>query len=599
MEWEGEGCMADMNRTPYGMSAPAGAEAHLLAGLLAVVVSVLIHGLLALAALRVDMHFLKRPVNVLPERQYPDLHLGSVEVSPEVQAKVLTTLRELGQALPPDLVRTVDEMQVAPEVGVTDPPAIKAIDLAPELAGVSQPPLAPSGDRWVPRQEILAIESVAVGDTLAGLERRLIPSVERMPAAPDVVPAASQDLIGEVRGDALPEPISGDLLQVRIGSPAPAQDVERAVMAVNPESGRELFEEQPDDITDIEPVERVLTARVETFGDRRDSRHAYFRLVVERAGEQLLPVRPKDILLVQDSSASMAEQRLFFCREAMRRSLALIGPTDRFNVVKFSDRSEFCFPNWVGKTPETLAKAEEFINAMVAQGNTDLFASMQNLLALERQSGRPLIAFVVTDGLVNAGMTDSTDIIGSFTRQNQGSMSVFTMGVSALANRYLLDLLGFCNSGGVHIIDSGRWDIPAAAEAVMQSIQRPVLADLSLRFGAESTMEVYPRQIGNLYLDRPLVFYGRYRRDEPRLVFQALGQAGTTRSDMVFDLPLAAPADTRAGGDETIRDSWARQKLYHLLGVYARTRDKSIMKELRSTSREYGLAVPYRDVIGL
>lgn len=591
--------MADMIRGPYDAPEPAGAGGHVLAGLLAAAVSVLVHGLLALAALRMDMHFLKRPAPALPERQYTALQLGSVEISPDVQARVLTTLRELGQAQPPDVVRAVDEMQVAPEVGVTEPPAIQDIDLAPELAGVTEPALSPPGDRWMPRQEILVIEAVAVGDALAGLERRMIPSLERVPDAPDVMPSVSSDLIGEVRGDALPAPAPTDLLQVRVGSPAPAQDVERAVMTVAPETGRELFEEQPDDITDIEPVERVLTARVETFGDRRDSRHAYFRLVVERAGEQLLPVRPKDILLVQDSSASMAEQRLFFCREAMRRSLALIGPADRFNVVKFSDRAELCFSNWVDKTTESLSRAEEFINAMEARGNTDLFASMLNLLALERQAGRPVIAFVVTDGLVNAGMTDSTDIIGSFTRQNQGAISVFTMGVSGLANRYLLDLLGFCNSGTAEIIDSGRWDIPAAAEAVMTSLQRPVLADLSLRFGAESALEVYPQQIGNLYLDRPLVFYGRYRRDDPRLVFQALGQAGTTRADMVFDLPLAAPVDERAGGDVSIRESWARQKLYHLLGVYARTRDKAVLRELRSTSREYGLSVPYRDVIGL
>jgi Mg-chelatase subunit ChlD len=590
--------MAELNATAYTPSR-ASAGGHVLAASLAVAVSVVVHGLLVLAASRVDMHFASRQDYTPPERQHPDLQVGSVDLSPETQSRVLTALRELGQAEPPDVTKAVDEMQVAPEVGVTDPPSVKDIDLAPELAGVPEPALSPPSDRWMPRQEILAIEAVSVGDIPAGLERRIIPSFERVPVAPDIVLEASSLQVGDVRGDALPAPVPANLLRERVGAPAPAQDVERTVSVVRPESGRELFEEHPEDITDIEPVERVLTARVETFAGRRDSKYAYFRLVVERAGEQLLPVRPKDILLVQDSSASMAEQRLFFCREAMRRSLAQIGTADRFNVARFSDRTELCFSNWVTKTPETLAKAEAYINRMEAKGNTDLFASMQDLLALERQPGRPVIAFVVTDGLVNAGMTDSTDIIGSFTRKNQGAISVYTMGVSAQANRYLLDLLSFCNSGSTEIIESGRWDIPVAAEAVMHGVQRPVLAGLEMRFAADSSMEVYPRQVGNLYLDRPLVLYGRYRRDDPRLVFQAVGQAGTTRADMIFDLPLATPMDERSGGDPSIRESWGRQKIYHMLGEYTRARDKSVLKELRGTAREFGLAVPYRDAIGL
>jgi len=361
---------------------------------------------------------------------------------------------------------------------------------------------------------------------------------------------------------------------------------------------RERFEETPEDITDIEPVDRVLRARVDIFTDRRDRDYAYFRLVIERVGEEVLPTLPKDMLLVQDSSASMAEQRLYFSREAMRRALAAIGPADRFNVAAFADRTAFCFPDWVTKTPETLAQAEAFINAMVSAGNTDLYASMQDLLKVERQPGRPVVAFVLTDGLVNKGLMDSTEIIGAFTRQNLGQVSIFTMGVSAQANRYLIDLLSYCNGGTSEVIESGRWDIPVAVEAVMKGIQRPVLSDLTLRFGADSSVQVYPRHLGNLYLDRPLVLYGRYPRAEPKLVFQALGQAGQTRCDMIFDLPLNAAAAGITSGDAAIRESWAQQKIYHLLGEYARSRDNEILRDLRQTGRDYGVTVPYRRVLG-
>jgi Mg-chelatase subunit ChlD len=469
------------------------------------------------------------------------------------------------------------------------------------MGGVSEPELAPPGDAWMPRQELLAIETVAVGAELLGLERRVIPDIERVPAAPDIVLPGSPEMAKIAGTGAFPVPVPSASRSMReaIGEPSPAAVTEQAPVVARGERDRERFEETPDQITDIEPVERVLTARVETFADRRDRDYAYFRLVIERAGSEALPVRPKDVLLVQDASASMAEQRLYFCREAMRRALALIGPADRFNVASFSDRTKFCFPNWVTKTPETLAQAEAFINAMVSEGNTDLFASMQDLLTLERQPGRPVVAFVLTDGLVNKGLTDSTEIIGAFTRQNQGKLSIFTMGVSAQANRYLIDLLSYCNGGSTEVIESGRWDIPVAAERVMQGLQRPVLSDLTLRFGADSTMEVYPQRLGNLYLDRPLVLFGRYRRAESKLVFQAIGQAGATRSDMIFDLPLNTVAEGITSGDAAIRETWAQQKIYHLLGEYARRQDREILRDLRQTGRDYGVTIPYRRLLGL
>ena len=244
------------------------------------------------------------------------------------------------------------------------------------------------------------------------------------------------------------------------------------------------------------------------------------------------------------------------------------------------------------KTPETLEKAEAYINAMTAGGNTDLFASMQDLLSLDCDSSRPAIAFVVTDGLANKGITDSSEIIGEFSRRNAGKISVFTMGASQRANRYLIDLLSYCNKGYVDIVSKGRWDIPEAAEAVMKGISRPVLGDLRLQFAADSSCEVYPQQVSNLYLDRPLVLYGRYRKGEEQLVFQAVGRAGETPCDLVFDLPMAEEGSR--GDDKMIRQSWAQQKIYHLIGEYARTRDAAVLKELRRTAGAYHERIPYK-----
>jgi hypothetical protein len=103
-------------------------------------------------------------------------------------------------------------------------------------------------------------------------------------------------------------------------------------------------------------------------------------------------------------------------------------------------------------------------------------------------------------------------------------------------------------------------------------------------------LEVYPVQTSNLYLDRSLVLFGRYRRGEKNVIFQAVGQAGEVNCDMVFNLSIeGAPS-----GGKDIRTDWAVQKIYHLIGQYARQADPAVMQAIQDTAKTYRIDVPYR-----
>jgi hypothetical protein len=74
-------------------------------------------------------------------------------------------------------------------------------------------------------------------------------------------------------------------------------------------------------------------------------------------------------------------------------------------------------------------------------------------------------------------------------------------------------------------------------------------------------------------------------------VFQAAGVAGDTKSDMVFSLSLGGRAATR---DKSIKANWARQKIYHLIGEYARDPKRATMLDIRRTAKAYGQKIPYK-----
>ena len=129
----------------------------------------------------------------------------------------------------------------------------------------------------------------------------------------------------------------------------------------------------------------------------------------------------------------------------------------------------------------------------------------------------------------------------------------------------------------------------------MRGISRPILSDVRFQFAGGGQVEVFPVLTSNLYLDKALVLYGRYPRNTEGVVFQVTGDAGKTRCDMVFDLALDSTAKSR---DEEIRILWAKQKLYHLLGQYARSPDKALYREIKQTARAYGVRIPHKGRFG-
>lgn len=571
---------------------------HVTAGTIACALSLGIHAVMLFSVARMDFGFFASVSRGLKEqREYHSIALRDVmfdEAIPDM-ASANETPRE-GVGITTDLSREIEILRKAPDAAALQPARSTDHHLTGEGGAIAEPSAVPKRAKWVPHQEIVAIRREVVRDEITGYERRRIPRVERVSEAPDYVPDVNwEDMLRADQatrggGNALPQPgqvdIAGEAAAKSTGSTKAGVVIDEPAA----ETGAQLFPETAGDVTSFKPVETLLQAQLWTYGSRRDPDFGYFRVDLQREGEEVLPVVPKDIILVQDCSASMAEQRLYFCREGLRRCLAKVGPEDRFNVIGFRESGERCFPEWGKASLENILKAETFIDGMRSGGNTDIYASIAEVLSFKREAGRPVVVLVITDGLSTVGVTRSSDIIAQFSKLNDGGVSVFAMGTIQKANGYLLDLLSYSNRGGSQVVTSGRWDIPTALETLMAEVSRPVLSDVAFRFAADSECESYPKLTENLYLDRPLVIYGRYPHDAERITFQAVGQAGEVVCDMVFDLK---PAADGRNGDEDIRTTWAKQKIYHLIAQYARRPDAVTMQQIRQTASDYKVKIPH------
>ncbi|OVE74636.1 hypothetical protein BVX94_00005, partial [bacterium B17] len=463
------------------------------------------------------------------------------------------------------------------------------------VANLFEPKSTPELSEWQPRQDILQVERKIVADDVEFFARRKIPKVKRVPNAPAVVYPVSRSVDPVAQGGRGSGSSGVGFLP---GTPGPAlighaAGEGRAVIGISDDpkiketlekDSKSLFEEALSDVTSLRPIETLLKADVDVYSSVRDLRYSYFKMQIRRAGAEVLPVLPKDVLFVQDCSASITEQRLYFCRSALIQSLSELGPKDRFNVVGFRDNMFKCFNDWVPNNPQNVAAAVKFIGNMQSTGETDIFTSLDELLKVTKVDKRPVIILLVTDGRSTIGITKSSRIIGEFSKRNKNTMSVFTMGTIGTANSYLLDLLSYSNRGESETIKGGRWGIPDSMKQLVHETRRPVLNDVMFLLPAETEMEVFPKVTGNLYLDRPLVLYGRFPKKSESIVVQAVGKAGDRMCDMLFNVSVKDAVKSR---DKDMRKEWAKQKIYTLIGDYTRKPSGDILREINSTSRKY------------
>lgn len=455
-------------------------------------------------------------------------------------------------------------------------------------------PAPESASRWEDRQEILAIQEKLLSDDVAARPRTLTPAVSRVADAGDIVLPletvsgdGSPSLPAEGGGGGAavsalsgegPPLFSGENETDGPGDPGPD-------LPDLPDTG--VFDESPGDVSEATPVEDLLSLDVTAY--RAPSEDAlYFRLEILRRTETRLPVLPRDVLLIQDCSESMTPWKLAECRRGLRRWLERLSPGDRLEVVGFRDAVDRAFGAWRPVDRAAVREAGAFIDAMRSEGDTDVFGSLQAALETPRSDTRPTLAVLITDGRPTTGVTASSEIIDRITRQNRGELSIFTVGAGKRVNSFFLDLLSYRNRGGSVVVETDE-DIDLAMDELARQISRPVLTGLRYRFTGVENEAIFPRTLTHLYLDRPLVLYGKAPVDAESLAFQIVGQSGEESYDLVYEVDLGRAVS----GDADLRQAWARQLIYDRIGAYIQEPTPERLEDIRALSRTYGMLLPY------
>lgn len=378
-----------------------------------------------------------------------------------------------------------------------------------------------------------------------------------------------------------------DFFGITGGLPPPAP-VEKPVIKETAAIVPQSLNDKPKTTQKFDSLNAFLDVELFTYERNHEG---YFLIRITAKPNKQLQVIPKDVYFVVDVSSSIGPTRLNEFRETILAAVSNLNSSDRFQVFAFRGGLMPFGKEWLTAKNPRLSELEDWLSKLGSGGVTDLFESLQPLTQHKRESGRMAMAFVMSDGMPTKGVLDSTQIISELTQENDNATSIFTLSNGTQVNNFLLDFLSYSNQGWLRYSEDTSQSQVRFRELVKQ-VKNPLFLDLRFKFAGVEGDQAYPQNLPNLYQDSPLLLFGRYTPGETsHISLQILGESFNKTKELLVKLPIPKVPN----GPETLPETWARQRIYDLLGRMTRSRGPSptILAEVEKLSDDYKVEVPY------
>jgi Ca-activated chloride channel family protein len=315
----------------------------------------------------------------------------------------------------------------------------------------------------------------------------------------------------------------------------------------------------------------------------RDDRGSYFTLMLyPPATLNNLPRKPLELVYVLDCSGSMEGRPLAQAKAAIRTALTRMRPDDTFQIIKFSNDAQFMSPTPLPASRENVAKALRHLDQPYGGGGTMMLEGITKSLDFPRDESRLRFVCFLTDGFIG----NEAEILGQI-RQRLGDSRIFSFGVGSSVNRYLLDHMAKMGRGAVAYLDLNQ-DAEPVMTAFFDRISHPALTNLAIDWGGMNAAEVFPSELPDLFVGRPVILTGKFTGNGVATV-RVKGKVGNE----IEEIPLTLNLDTVAANNPALRPVWARQKIADLADRSTWDTTTDFTTPIRALALEHNLMSPF------
>jgi Ca-activated chloride channel family protein len=235
----------------------------------------------------------------------------------------------------------------------------------------------------------------------------------------------------------------------------------------------------------------------------------YFMLLLAPPPADNANVMPRDLTLVVDISGSMSGDKMDQARAALMQALGTLRSTDRFRVIAFSSAVRQFRTGYSAATETNLGAAREFVQNLVADGGTNIAGALDAALTNDVSPERLSLVIFLTDGLPSVG-EQAPDRIAAEAAAHVGARRLFTFGVGADVNTYLLDRLAVEGRGSAAYVAPNA-NVETAVGGLLTKVQHPALVNLHVVSSPVNLVDYSPASLPDLFYGEELVVFGRYR----------------------------------------------------------------------------------------
>ena len=295
----------------------------------------------------------------------------------------------------------------------------------------------------------------------------------------------------------------------------------------------------------------------------------------------------RDLTLVVDVSGSMSGDKMDQARAAMLQALSSLRARDRFRLIAFSSGVRHFRDGLTPATSEAIADARGFVNALSANGGTNLAGAVDAALAEPGDGERLAIVLLLTDGLPSVG-EQAPDRIAAEAAGRIGRARIFTVGVGHDVNTYLLDRLAVEGRGSATYVTPGT-NVGDAVGGVLGKLSRPALMDLRIVDAPVRFEDVAPAMLPDLFFGEELVVLARYHGEgSGPVVIEG------TRNGRRERFTLNARFSGREPGNDYIPQLWASRRIGELTRqIRLEGANSALVQRVRDLGLRYGILTEY------
>ena len=283
------------------------------------------------------------------------------------------------------------------------------------------------------------------------------------------------------------------------------------------------------------------------FAEQRDDGAYALVMLMPPVWESDAERLPREVVFVIDTSGSMHGASLDQAKRSLALALPRLDPRDRFNVIRFSDRTSALFTAPQTADADAIRRALAYVADLVSEGGTEMVPAFARALDGQFDSTRLRQVVFLTDGAV----ADEKELF-TLVRDRMGDSRLFTVGIGSAPNGYFMRETARLGRGTFTYIGNVD-EVRQRMEALLTKLEKPAITDLVLDTPGEA--EVFPRRLPDLYHGEPLVVALRLDRLVGVLAIAGRRAGKTWRStlDLASARPLAGVAKV-----------WARDKMRDL-----------------------------------